>query len=62
MAATKKCNTCKESLPIQKFHKNDRTADGYFATCKDCSYKAFKIRQEKKKKQDSDYSQFYMPI
>ena len=62
METTKKCNTCKQTLPIKQFHRNSQMSDGYFGICKDCSYKAFKIRQEKKKKADPDYSSFYMPI
>lgn len=37
--AIRKCNKCKQSLPITEFHRNQRSLDGYSYTCKHCDKK-----------------------
>lgn len=33
---TKKCNTCGKEKQISEYHRNPKTRDGYYTSCKDC--------------------------
>ena len=34
----KKCSKCHNLLSLNKFHKDNKSKDGLFAYCKECSY------------------------
>lgn len=58
----KVCRTCKIEKPMTDYSKHKDYSDGRFHICKKCLYEAQKRREAEKKKNDIDYSQFYMPI
>ena len=58
----KTCRTCKIEKPLSEYSNHKDYLDGKFHICKKCSYEAQKKRTEERKKNDIDYSQFYMPI
>jgi len=55
----KQCSKCREILPIDNFHKNKSTSDGYAAVCKPC-FKIFSSSYKQNNKQAvSEYNKQY---
>ena len=63
MATTKKCNHCGRELPLEMFHKCERSSDGHQPMCKACKaeYSAMKLEEKKRKKEEIQKAVEKMP-
>jgi hypothetical protein len=58
---TRRCDCCKEELPIDRFHRNGSKKDGYHATCKTCkSLQDKKYRDNNKDKLKIKKHEYYL--
>lgn len=56
---TKHCNRCGRDLPLDEFHKNNRSKDGLQWMCKSCMNKAnMEIRERKKEPSDNPLTSY----
>jgi 5-methylcytosine-specific restriction endonuclease McrA len=57
----KQCNTCKETLPLDRFSKKSAAKDGLQPRCKGCirEYQKAYMQDPKKRKQRLDYHRVY---
>jgi hypothetical protein len=60
---TKKCNCCKEHLPLNKFQTAYWSADGYHTTCMTCmAMKAKEGKRKAKEEREKEKGQGHLPF
>lgn len=52
---TKRCYGCKETKPIEEFHRNSKQKDGYSTRCKECAIKNARTNYIKNRERHQEY-------